>query len=184
MRKVILLILLLALIGKSYSQSRINAGIGYFGENAIHPGVVIEFEAEKFLTGDFSLPFRADLGYFKNPDYRAMVLDIHKGFRKYLKSGFFFEQSLGIGITSSFYTVDGLFYDDDFGSVVRFRDGANPGFTPSVTAGLGYNLGHNSGRHSLLWVRPKVYWNFGVRSLNLPYAALQVGYTHNFKTKE
>ena len=184
MKRSVFLILLLALIGESYSQSRLSAGIGYFGNNVIDPGVVIEFEAEKSLTEDFSLPLRADLGYFNSPDFRALVLDIHKGFRKYLKSGFFFEQSIGIGITSSFYTVDGLFYDDNFGSVVRFREGANPGFTPSVTAGLGYNLGNKGGSHSLLWIRPKVYWNFGVRSLNLPYAALQVGYTYNFKTKE
>jgi len=184
MRRFVLLILLLALIGKSYSQSRLNAGIGYLGENAIHPGVVLEFELEKYFTEDFSLPLRADLGFFTAPDYKVLMLDVHKGFRKYLKSGFFFEQFVGVGLTSSFYTVESIFYVDKYQSNLRYRDGANLGFTPSVTAGIGYNLTHKSETLNLVWIRPKIYWNFGVRGLNLPYAALQLGYTYNFKTKE
>ena len=73
---------------------------------------------------------------------------------------------------------------DEFQSVVRYRDGANLGFTPSVTLGAGYNLTRNQETQNLIWIRPKIYWNFGVRGLNLPYAALQIGFTHTFKNRK
>ncbi len=166
----------------THAQSLISAGIGYFGERAVHPGVVLEFEYETFHSESFSLPLRVDLGYFSDPEYNLMFLDIHKGFREYFKSGLFLEQSMGIGIASSFYTLESIYYIDEFGSVVRYRDGANLGFTPSVTLGVGYNITRNQETQNLIWIRPKIYWNFGVRGLNLPYTALQIGYTHTFKT--
>jgi hypothetical protein len=57
------------------------------------------------------------------------------------------------------------------------------GFMPSVTAGLGYNFAKGQEGADILWVRPKIYWDLGFRGLHLPYAALQVGFTHTFKTK-
>lgn len=184
MKRFVLLILLLAFIGKSYSQSRLNAGIGYFGGNFTHPGVLLEFEIENYFTDDFSLPLRSNIGYIVTPDFNSLSLEIQKGFRKYFKSGLFVEQSLGLGMMANFYKIESIWYYDQYLSVVRYRDGANLGFMPSATLGLGYNLTHAKGTQNLIWFRPKVYWNFGVRGLNLPYAALQIGYTYNFKTKE
>jgi hypothetical protein len=54
---------------------------------------------------------------------------------------------------------------------------------PSVTAGLGYNLSKNRDGLDLLWIRPKVYWDLGFRGFHLPYVALQIGFSHTFKTK-
>ena len=54
---------------------------------------------------------------------------------------------------------------------------------PSVTAGAGYNFSKNDDGADLIWVRPKIYWDLGFRGLNLPYWALQIGFTHTFKTK-
>lgn len=185
MKRIILL--LIAAVGISlhiHAQSLISAGIGYFGEKTVHPGVVLEFEYETFHSESFSLPLRIDLGYFSDPDYNLMFIDIHKGFRKYFTSGLFVEQSIGLGIASSFYTLESIYYVDDFQGVVRYRDGGNLGFTPSITLGAGYNLTRNQEAQNLIWIRPKIYWNFGVRGLNLPYAALQIGYTHTFKTRK
>ncbi len=104
MKKIILIWIALAAIHfHTTAQTRISAGAGYYGENVINPGFVLEFEHEKFHAESFSLPLRADLGFHSNPDYTAMTLDLHQGFRKYFESGIFLEQSVGIGvITKSF----------------------------------------------------------------------------------
>ena len=164
------------------AQTLINGGIGYFGENGINPGVVLEFEHEKYQSDDLSLPLRADLGIYFKEDYQAFFLDIHKGFRKYFKSGLFLEQSVAAGIIAKGYNTN-YWYDDGLGNAVPHGNGTVVGFMPSVTAGVGYDLSKNKEGKDLLWLRPKVYWDLGFRGLHLPYFALQVGYTHTFKTK-
>ena len=164
------------------AQSLINAGIGYFGENGINPGVVLEFEHEKFHTDDFSLPLRADLGIYFKEDYQAFFLDIHKGFRKYFGSGFFIEQSIGVGLIGKSYNTN-YWYIDDYAYSVPHGNTTVLGFMPSVTFGIGYNLYREKEGNDLIWLRPKVYWDLGFRGLQLPYSAVQLGYTHTFKTK-
>ena len=165
------------------AQSRLNLGGGYYGENITSPGIVLEFEYEKFFTEDLSLPLRADLVFFTTPEYNALVVDIHKGFRKYFKSGISIEQSVGIGLISSFYTLESIWFVDKYGNSVLYSEGANLGVMPSVTIGVGYNLTPGKSKTNTIWLRPKVYWNLGVRGFNLPYAAIQVGYTYNLKSK-
>lgn len=144
------------------------------------PGISAEFEMEKFYTDNFSLPQRANVGFFMTDDYNALTIDVHQGFRQYFKSGIFAEQWLGLGGIASFYKIESIWYYDDFGNVIVPRDGANWGIMPSVTLGCGYNLTHKKEKKNLIWVRPKVFWNLGFRSFNLPYASVQVGYTYNF----
>lgn len=165
------------------AQTKLNVGGGYFGDAISHPGVVLEFEIEKFHGESFSLPLKADLGYFTSPDYQVLFLDIHKGFRKYFQSGLFVEQSIGIGMMSTFYDVESIFYKDKYANTIRYYDGANISFMPSVSAGIGYNLTKEKNTQNLIWFRPKVYWNLGFRGLHLPYAGFQIGFSHNFKTK-
>ena len=109
-------------------------------------------------------------------------MDIHKGFRKYYKSGLVLEQSIGVGLGATFYTLESIWYTEKHGGSFRYYDGANWGIMPSVTAGIGYNLSKKDGTNHFIWVRPKIYWNLGIRGLHLPYAALQIGYTHHIKT--
>lgn len=183
--KKILIILAIAIGIQSQlaAQTRLNAGIGYYGENAIHPGLVLEFELEKTHSALFSLPLRGNLGYHSNPDYHAFSIDIHKGFRKYFDSGLFLEQSLGVGVIAKSYKVDTHWYYDQFLSPVMHGGGLVWGFMPSVTLGAGYNLAKEKEGARLLWIRPKIYWDLGSRGLELPYFAMQIGYTHTFKTK-
>lgn len=185
MKRIILIMMITAGIGSlSRGQSTLNAGLGYLMPNNGKFGMVVEFEYEKYFSESFSLPLRADLGYYNTPDYYTLFLEVHKGFRQYFKSGFFAEQSLGIGVLSNFYTIESIWYYDEFGNVTRYNDGLNLGIMPSVTIGGGYNLMHGKGTQNLLWIRPKVFWNLGFRSLNTPYFALQVGYSHTFKTRK
>jgi hypothetical protein len=179
------LLILLALLGlqiHAEAQTRLNAGIGYFGENLTNPGFVMEFEYEKMHTDDFSLPLRGDLGYHSTPDYHAFTIDIHKGFRKYFESGLFLEQSVGVGVITKSYKSD-YWYIDKYLIPIPHGNQAVLGFMPSVTAGAGYNFSKNDEGADLIWVRPKIYWDLGFRGLNLPYWALQIGFTHTFKTK-
>jgi hypothetical protein len=183
--KQILLILAIATGIQSLvaAQTRLNAGIGYYGENVANPGFVLEFEIEKHHSALFSLPLRGNLGYHSNPDYHAFTLDIHKGFRKYFSSGLFLEQSVGAGlITKSFKEAD-YWYADKYMTSIAHGNKPTWGFMPSVTVGAGYNLAAKNEASRLLWIRPKVYWDLGFRGLELPYFALQLGYTHTFKTK-
>jgi hypothetical protein len=183
MKKSILLWAALVVIQlHTTAQTRISAGAGYYGENVTNQGIVLEFEIEKFHTGSFSLPLRTDLGFHSNPDYQAITLDIHKGFRKYFDSGLFLEQSLGAGVITKSYKGN-YWYIDKYLRPIPHGNKAVLGFMPSATAGAGYNFSKNDEGSDLIWVRPKIYWDLGFRGLNLPYWALQIGFTHTFKTK-
>lgn len=184
MKKILLLLITVTGIHiLADAQTRFNAGIGYFGEKVTNPGFVLELESEKFRTDNFSLPLRGDLAYYANPDYHAFSIDLHKGFRKYFVSGLFVEQSIGVGIIAKSFKEDSYWYTDQYFRSIPHGNSTIWGFMPSVTAGIGYNLARDNEGASLIWIRPKIYWDLGFRGLHLPYAALQVGYTHTFKNK-
>ena len=184
MKKIILILVAIAAITSfANGQTNLNAGLGYYGENFVNPGFVLEFEYEKMHTEDFSLPLRGDLGYHSTPDYHAFTIDVHKGFRKYFASGLVVEQSAGVGVIAKNYKGDDYWYNDEYFNVVAHGNTTVWGFMPSVTAGLGYNLSKNKDGVDLLWIRPKVYWDLGFRGLHLPYFAFQMGFTHTFNTK-
>ncbi len=183
MRKLIFLILLIAgVASQSTAQNKLNLGVGYFGENGINPGALIEFEYEKFFTEDFSLPLRADFGYHVNSDFHAFTFDIHKGFRKYYKSGLMIEQSIGFGIIAKRFMSD-YFFMDKYAAVSVHGNKVNIGLMPSITSGIGYDFSSEKDHSAFLWIRPKVYLDLSYRALNLPYAALQIGFTKTLKTK-
>lgn len=182
-KQLIILTTFVLLSNPMLAQYKLSAGGGYYGYNASAPGFLLEFEYEKFYKDDFSSPLRADISFILDPDFNAVAFDIHKGFRKYFSNGFILEQSVGAGIITSFYSTEYLWFYDDYGNVVFHYDKPHIGFMPSATLGVAYNMTKNSEKNNLIWLRPKVYWNLGFRGFQMPYFALQVGYTHNFKTK-
>lgn len=183
MKKLFLIWIALSAIHlHTYAQTRVSAGAGYYGESVVNPGLVLEFELEKFHTESFSLPLRADLGFYSTPDYQAISLDIHQGFRKYFANGLFVEQSIGLGVIGKSYKTDSYWYYDKYMANVAHGGSTVWGFMPSVTGGLGYNFAKGQEGADILWIRPKIYWDLGFRGLHLPYAALQIGFTHTFKT--
>ena len=91
---------------------------GYYGQLKESHGVIAEFEIQKFYSEDFALPLRSDISFLTTPDYNSLSIDIHKGFRKYLKSGIFIEQSVGLGATANFYKVESIWYYDNYGNVI------------------------------------------------------------------
>lgn len=173
-KSILLCFLMLAVTLTLRSQNRYNLGVGV----TYSPGLLLELEMENPINENLSLPLRGDVGFFFTEDYNALTFEVHKGFRQYGKSRFFFEQSMGIGAMAAFYKVESIWYYDDFGNVIRYKDGANWGIMPSVSVGCGYKMGGEESSASYLWIRPKVYWNLGFRGLNLPYSAIQIGYSH------
>lgn len=165
-------------------ETRLNLGGGYFGNTGTYPGVVLEFESERIYSEKASLPLRVDLGFYTHPRYHSgLFLDVNYGFRRYFHSGFFLEESIGMGILQTFLNNDGTFEVDDSGSVTEASDANPPDFMPSVTLGMGYNLTNDSGSSNLIWLRPKIYWQFPHKTSSQYYAAIQIGYTHTISIK-
>lgn len=169
--------------GQLKGQSSLNGEISYFTGIPRSNGGAVGLEYEKYHTENLSLPLKAEAGFFVKPDYNSLIIEIHKGFRRYFDSGFFFEQSIGLGLTAHFYKVESIWYHNTYEYGGRYKDGANWGITPSIKAGAGYNLSHKKDGLTLIWIRPKVYWNLGTMQLNMPYAAVQIGFTHQLKSK-
>lgn len=189
MKTTLLSILLVCAYGlinptQTKGQSLLNAEVSYSAESGISNGASLGIEYEKFFSENFSLPLKVSAGYTVKSDYNSFSIELHKGFRKYFGNGFFGEQYLGLGMMANYYKVESIWYYDQFDNLVRFKDGANWGFMPSVTIGGGYNITHKKGTSNFIWVRPKIYWNFGLRGLAMPFSSVQIGFTHNIKNSK
>lgn len=182
MKKLIFALLVFLSASNVYSQTRYNAGIGYQYEGENPHGMVLELEYEKFFANNFSLPLRADLGFFVGADYNNMTVEIQKGFRKYFPSSFFIEQMFGIGAMATSYKTD-IWYIDKYDNSIAHGNKAIINLMPSVSFGAGYRFSSDEKRNNFIWIRPKAYWKIGFRGLHLPYLAIQAGFTHTFKTK-
>ena len=137
MKRLVYSFLLISfLLSPALGQQHLNMSAGLFAEAGRHPGLVLGFELDPGHHSTFSLPLRVDLTYYKDPDYHAFMLDLHKGFRKSFASGFFLEQSVGIGlIAKSFQTEQ--WYIDEYVNGISHGGALSWGLMPSLTAGLG-----------------------------------------------
>jgi len=185
MKKIYITIvgIIVAITGLS-AQTNVNIGGGYFGKHGTYPGLVIEAELEHMFSEQASLPIRLDAGFSVQPrQSTGIFLDLNAGFRRYFKSGFFLEESVGIGVLETFLQSDAVYKVDDSG-IPSETSRANPlQFMPSLTLGLGYNLTQGSGKQNLIWLRPKVYWEVPHWELSTYSFALQIGFTHTISTR-
>jgi len=165
-------------------QTLINAGGGYFGQTVTHPGLVLELEAERAFSEKATLPIRLDLGFYAHPrNHYGLFLDVNAGFRRYFNSGLFLEESIGVGVLETFLNSDGTFSVEDDGTVTEVSPANPPDLMPSLTVGLGYNLTQGSGKRNLIWIRPKIYWQFPHKTSSNYMMALQVGFTHTIRVQ-
>ena len=169
------LLLFVAGITSGQAGPRLNAGLGYFSDSAIHPGVIAVLELERHAGETHSVPTTLTVGSHRVPEYYAISAILQSGIRVDIGRRFFAEQSLGIGVHANLFTVDSIWYVSR-GSGFRYADGfGNLGWGPAASVAGGMYLGDGD-RRSMLWVRPLVYWNLGIRPLHLPYAAVQLGF--------
>ena len=163
-----------------YTQNNINLGAGYFGHTITHPGIVLEAEMEKMFSDRVALPIRLNAGFYVHPrNHNGLFLDLNIGFRRYYKSGWFLEESIGVGILETILNADGAFEVDEDGKVSEAPSFNEPDFMPSITLGVGYNLTNNNGKQNLIWFRPKIFWQFPHKTSSTFHPTLQVGFTHN-----
>jgi len=166
----------------NFAQINTNIGGGYFGHMGTHPGFVLEIEKEHTFSEKASIPVRIDLGcYVHKRNHNGLFVDINYGFRRYYKSGFFLEESIGFGVLFSTLNGDGVYEVDDNGVVSEVSSFNQPDLMPSVTLGIGYDLSRNSDSKNLVWLRPKLAWQFPHKLSSLYTPSVQLGYTHTIK---
>jgi hypothetical protein len=183
-RTYIVIILIVAGFSSAIGQSKFNIGGGYFGHTASYPGIVIEAEWESIVTEKASIPLRVDLGmYFHKRYHTGVFADVNYGFRQYLKSGFYLEESVGVGVLMSFLSNDATYEVTDAGEVNEISGFSTVDFMPSITLGVGYNVTKNRDVANYVWLRPKLFWQYPHKTTSTYNAAVQVGYTHTLSSK-
>lgn len=182
MKKIYLFfILIAAFVFEINAQTNQKIGFGYFGNTLTYPGAVVEYELEKMFSEKASLPLRADVGFYYHKRYNTgLFADINFGFRRYFDSGFFLEESVGFGIISTFVSSDNVYTVDDEGNLAEASRYATTDLMSSITLGAGYNISKDKDKKKLIWVRPKIFWQFPHKTTSFYNVAVQVGYAHAF----
>ena len=163
----------------SIGQNRFNLGAGYFGNTLTYPGLVLEAEWETNYTGKVSLPLRIDLGFYVHKRYNIGVFtDVNYGFRQYFKSGIYLEESIGVGVLTTFLSNDATYEVNSAGGISETSNFGSVDFMPSVTLGVGYNLTRRSDKTNLIWLRPKIFWQYPHKTTSTYNPGIQVGYTY------
>jgi len=166
----------------AYSQVRLNAGAGYFGETVTYPGSSVSAEIEVRHTERLSSVTRVATGFYVHPRvHTGFFSEVTRGYRRIVAGGFFVEQSLGVGALGSFYNSDGVFYLDDEGTVLPASAFGNWDFMPSVIFGLGYDLTSAKSTANLVWIRPRVFWQMPFNNIANFHLALEIGYTRTIR---
>lgn len=167
----------------THGQADLNFGLGYFGENGTHPGVVSRFEREKSFHPELAIVSGAEIGFYSHPrNHNAGFIEINHGYRRYFSENrWYLEQTFGIGVMFSFYNED-VWHVDDHGNVTTVSSFANVDFMPSINFGAGLRIFSKMQTKQFLWFKPKVFWQLPYNNLALPHLAIQVGYTMNIKS--
>jgi hypothetical protein len=184
MKKILLSIIIGLSFSSLHAQSRLNMGGGYFGQTITHPGIVFEIEYETNVSTNMSLPLRLDLGFYHHPrNHDGLFFDVNYGLRRYFKSGLFLEESIGIGVLGS--AINTNVFSVDHNGIVSEGSKLNPlQFMPSLTLGIGYNLSNkNKESLNLIWLRPKILWQYPHKTTASFSPAIQIGFTHQIMRK-
>lgn len=162
----------------SYAQTDSKIGGGYYGNTVSYPGLVLEYELEQMFGEKASLPRRVDAGFYVHPRYNTGIfVNANYGFRRYFKSGLFVEESVGIGVLSTFLNADAVYSVGENGEVTESSRYAATDLMLPLTVGIGYNFSKDAERKKLLWMRPQLFWQYPHKTSSMFTPALQVGYT-------
>lgn len=183
MKKTLIIVSLITGLSLSMNaQENIKVGGGYFGQIVTYPGLVLEFEKEEMQSEKVSIPVRIDIGFYYHKRHTTGVFaEVNYGFRRYFQSGLFLEESIGLGVMQTMLSGDAVYSVDDQGSVVESNRFNQPDIMPSITLGLGFDLSKGKEKQTLVWLRPKIYWQFPERTSSVFNAAVQLGFTHTIK---
>lgn len=184
MKNFSLTILLLLIISsaETYCQDgNLKLSFSYFGEIITHPGFTVALEKEKIYAEKLGLSTFLELGYYHHPrNHDSWFAGIDRGFRQYVGRNFFVEQYLGVGTVVDFYNED-VWHIDENGNSVKVSNLGNFNVMPSLTLGAGYLFDKSPNKY-LLWIRPRLFWQFPYNNIALPHLAMQVGFSYIFKS--
>jgi hypothetical protein len=178
MKRKFLLLFLLALSSTfTFAQSNWQFGVGYFGHTITHPGVVFELSKEITHSEKAALVGGINLGFYNHPrQHTGLFLDLHLGYHRYFSSGFYFEQRIGLGVLQTILNgEDGVYIVDENNQVIETNGWNQPDFMPSVSLGIGWDITHQQEQQTLLWLRPKLFWQTPQKLASAYHLAVQIG---------
>ncbi len=181
MKKYIMTFATLALFAtteaKDYSQNQFSLGFGYLGETFAHPGVVIQAEYQHSIAKRWSIPYRAELGYyFHKRNHQATTLSAITGIRFHATDKFYLGAIGGVGVMASWHHSDkGVFEVGDDGTITKVSNFAGTDLLISVGCEFAYNIHKKRDGH--IWLRPKYLFQKNVNQKTLGHTTLEIGYS-------
>jgi hypothetical protein len=110
-----------------------------------------------------------------------MFSEIGIGQRLNFRSGLLLEQSIGIGYLHTLLNGGPVYEVKDNGVVSKSSNSGRSHLMPSVSLGFGWNVARSEKLPLLLFVRPKVFWQYPFNGYALPHLALQAGVTKSIR---
>jgi hypothetical protein len=152
--------------------------MGYFGETITHPGFFAGYEHNLRPQNRYQLFLSFTLGgYAHRRNHTGLFSEVQLGQRLNFRSGLLLEQSIGIGYLHTFLNGGPVYEVNDNGVVSKSRNPGRSHLMPSVSLGFGWNVARSEALPLLLFVRPKVFWQYPFNGYALPHLALQAGVT-------
>ena len=113
----------------------------------------------------------------------GIFADVNYGFRQYFKSGIYLEEGIGVGALISLLNNEATYEISSSGEVQKVSNFATVDFMPSITLGIGYKFSSEKIGTNLVWLRPKVFWQYPHKSTSTYNAAVQLGFSHRISSK-
>ncbi|HEX8349305.1 MAG TPA: hypothetical protein VF598_05045 [Hymenobacter sp.] len=152
--------------------------VGYFGETITHPGLFAGYEHNLRPQKRYQLLLAATLGgYVHRRNHAGLFSEVGLGQRLHFRSGFFLEQSIGIGYLHTFLNGGPIYEVNDKGEVSESKNLGRPHLMPSISLGFGWNVAHSEKLPLLVFIRPRAFWQYPFNRYALPHLALQAGIT-------
>jgi hypothetical protein len=152
--------------------------VGYFGETITHPGLFAGYERNLMPSNRYQLFLSFTLGgYAHRRNHTGLFSEVQLGQRLNFRSGLLLEQSIGIGYLHTLLNGGPVYEVNADGAVSKSRNPGRSHVMPSVSLGFGWNVARSENLPLLLFVRPRVFWQYPFNNYALPHLALQAGLT-------
>ncbi len=183
MKKIMLLFVAGLLAYGLKAQDRTSIGVGYFGHNITHPGIVVQAEHARPIGGKFLMPLRLAAGaYSHQRSHNAVFAEFGTGVR-YRPGRFYAGIGGGLGLMASWYNSDlGVFEVDAAGNITEVSNAAGIDFMPSINLEAGYTILSNDQYDFTVWARPRAFWQYPHNERLLFHYATEIGISIQFSS--
>ena len=147
----------------------------YLGETITHPGATVGLEKYLLRKRQYKLFVGTNLGgYVHQRNHKALFATLQFGQRITFRSGWFVDQSIGVGYLITF--LDGEVYTvNPTGSVEQMANTGRSHLMPSVSVGVGYDFTNKDIAKLQLFLRPQAFWQLPFNHYALLHIGLQAG---------